>query len=58
MPNVGTKMVEDGKTARQIFGELMARQDRRKFGVRPEGGRGECGFPAGLYTDREVCDGL
>lgn len=28
----GTIMVEDGKTARQIFKELMARPERRKFG--------------------------
>lgn len=28
----GTKMVKDGKTARQLFEELMTREDRRKFG--------------------------
>ena len=29
---VGTKMVEDGKTARQIFEEVMANPSRKKFG--------------------------
>lgn len=29
---VGTKMVEDGKTARQIFEEVMANPARKKFG--------------------------
>jgi maleamate amidohydrolase len=29
---VGTKMVSDGKTARQIFDEVMANPARRKFG--------------------------
>ena len=29
---IGTKMVEDGKTARQLFDEVMANQTRRKFG--------------------------
>lgn len=29
---VGTKMISDGKTARQIFDELMASPARRKFG--------------------------
>jgi nicotinamidase-related amidase len=32
MTLVGTKMVSDGKTARQIFDELMANPARRKFG--------------------------
>lgn len=32
MAIVGTKMVEDGRTAREIFDELMARPERRKFG--------------------------
>jgi maleamate amidohydrolase len=29
---LGTQMVEDGKTARQIFDEVMANPARRKFG--------------------------
>lgn len=29
---IGTKMVEDGKTARQIFEEVMANPSRKKFG--------------------------
>lgn len=29
---VGTKMVEDGKTARAIFEEVMANPARKKFG--------------------------
>ena len=29
---IGTKMVEDGRTARQIFEELMANPERKKFG--------------------------
>ena len=29
---LGTKMIEDGKTARQIFEEVMANPARRKFG--------------------------
>lgn len=29
---IGTKMVEDGKTARQIFEEVMANPARKKFG--------------------------
>jgi maleamate amidohydrolase len=32
MALVGTKMISDGKTARQIFGELMASPTRAKFG--------------------------
>ncbi|WP_298675220.1 isochorismatase family protein [uncultured Sphingomonas sp.] len=32
MEIVGTKMVSDGKTARQIFDEVMANPARRKFG--------------------------
>jgi maleamate amidohydrolase len=32
MTLVGTKMISDGKTARQIFDELMANPARRKFG--------------------------
>ena len=32
MDIVGTKMVSDGKTARQIFDELMANPSRAKFG--------------------------
>lgn len=32
MTLVGTKMVSDGKTARQIFEEVMANPARRKFG--------------------------
>ena len=29
---IGTKMVEDGRTSRQIFEELMANPERKKFG--------------------------
>ena len=29
---VGTKMVEDGKTAKAIFEEIMANPARKKFG--------------------------
>lgn len=32
MDIVGTRMVEDGRTARQIFDEVMANPARRKFG--------------------------
>ncbi|WP_430443788.1 isochorismatase family protein [Sphingorhabdus contaminans] len=32
MALIGTKMVEDGKTARQIFEEVMANPARKKFG--------------------------
>jgi nicotinamidase-related amidase len=32
MTRVGTKMVSDGKTARQIFDDLMANPSRKKFG--------------------------
>ncbi len=29
---IGTRMVEDGKTARQLFEEVMANPARKKFG--------------------------
>ena len=32
MTMIGTKMVQDGKTARQLFEEVMANPERRKFG--------------------------
>lgn len=32
MAQIGTKMVEDGRTARQIFEELIANPERKKFG--------------------------
>ena len=32
MELIGTKMVSDGKTARQIFEEVMANPARNKFG--------------------------
>ncbi|MCZ8019462.1 isochorismatase family protein [Novosphingobium sp.] len=32
MSLIGTRMVSDGKTARQIFGEVMANPARKKFG--------------------------
>ncbi|MFM2409695.1 MAG: Maleamate amidohydrolase, partial [Pseudomonadota bacterium] len=32
MKLVGTKMVSDGKTARQLFEEVMANPARNKFG--------------------------
>ena len=32
MSLIGTRMVSDGKTARQIFDEVMANPARKKFG--------------------------
>ena len=58
MSLIGTRMVSDGKTARQLFEEVMANPARKKFGFGEQAGDGQCRFPARLYPHRPLHDRL